>query len=548
MSADIAMPQLGETVTEGTVTRWFKQVGDRVEEDEVLFEVSTDKVDSEVPSPAAGYVAEILVQEGETVDVGEKLAVISDSPPGDGQASGSGEADTGEAADAAEEASSADGAEADGAAGDGADGDGADREAQADRPEPEQEDDAVEVAATAEQAGAAEGEASAEAAASAEAGTAAEASGGEEQDGESPTAASAGGPSPSRVGPDSGQGANGGRLLSPVVRRLIAEHGLDPNEISGTGVGGRITRADVLSVIDAKGGGTATAAPPAPSPSLDTGQAADEQARETRREPEPEAKEERRAEETPSPAAGDGSAPAERDEVVPFSKIRRRTAEHMRRSLDTSTHAYVVMEVDFEAVDRVRLASRERFKAEEGVSLTYLPFVARAVVDAIRDFPHVNASVGEDELVVHHYVNLGIAVDLSFEGLIVPVVHDADGKRLRLLAREMADLATRARSKKLGADDISGGTFTITNPGGHGTLLTAPIINQPQVAILSTDGVKPKPVAVALPGGGHGVAVHPAGNLALGFDHRAYDGAYAAAFLARVRDVLETRDWSQELA
>ena len=160
----------------------------------------------------------------------------------------------------------------------------------------------------------------------------------------------------------------------------------------------------------------------------------------------------------------------------------------------------------------------------------------------------MNASVGEEELTVHRYVNLGIAVDLSFEGLIVPVVHDAEGKRLRVLAKDIADVASRARSKKLGADDISGGTFTITNAGGYGTFITGPIISQPQVAILSTDGVKPRPVAVPLPGGGYGIAVHPVGNLAISFDHRAVDGAYAAAFLARVKEILETRDWSQELA
>ncbi|MDP9387418.1 MAG: 2-oxo acid dehydrogenase subunit E2, partial [Actinomycetota bacterium] len=256
----------------------------------------------------------------------------------------------------------------------------------------------------------------------------------------------------------------------------------------------------------------------------------------------------------PAPAAGNGAARAEPaparsgdDEVVRFSNIRRRTAEHMRRSLDTSAHTLVVIEVDYDAVDRARLPERERFKAEEGFSLTYLPFVARAVVDAIRDFPHVNASVGDDELIVHHAVNLGIAVDLNHEGLIVPVVHDAGDKRLRALARDMADLAARARARRLGADDISGGTFTITNPGSSGTLLTFPIINQPQVAILSTDGVRPKPVAVSLPGGGYGVAVHPVGNIAIAFDHRAFDGAYASAFLARLRDLLETRDWSQEL-
>jgi len=220
----------------------------------------------------------------------------------------------------------------------------------------------------------------------------------------------------------------------------------------------------------------------------------------------------------------------------------------MVRSLATSAHTLVVTEVDYENVEKVRAKRKEEFKAQEGVSLSYLPFIARAVVDAIREFPHANASVGDNELVQHNYVNLGIAVDLNFEGLIVPVVQDADTKRLRALAHEVADLANRARSKKLGADDISGGTFTITNAGGYGTFITGPIINQPQVAILSTDGVKPKPVAVPLEDGTYAIAVHHVGNLALSWDHRAFDGAYAAAFLAAIRETLETRDWEIELA
>jgi 2-oxoglutarate dehydrogenase E2 component (dihydrolipoamide succinyltransferase) len=219
----------------------------------------------------------------------------------------------------------------------------------------------------------------------------------------------------------------------------------------------------------------------------------------------------------------------------------------MTRSLATSAHVLTAIEVDYHAVDRVRRAAREEFKAKEGVSLTYLPFVARAVIDAVADFPHVNASVGEDQLIIHRRVHLGIAVDIGFAGLIVPVVRDADSKRLRALAREGADLARRARSRELTADDISGGTFTITNPGPFGTFLTAPIINQPQVAILSTDGVKKRPVAVELPDGADAVVVHPVGNLALSFDHRAFDGAYAAAFLARCKEILETRNWAEEL-
>ena len=521
--ADITMPQLGETVTEGTITRWAKQVGDRVEEDEVLFEVSTDKVDSEVPSPAAGVLAEILVQEGETADVGARLAVISDSVPEAGESAGP-ESSEDSAPAAAPEGEAEDSAPA----GD----DGADTSARADAAEPSP-DPAADVEA-------AEPE-------STERVASGSAPPGSKMPGEGPTVANGDGPAagaavkggqagaPSRAQPPAEGGAaeeggaGQGRVLSPVVRRLLNEHGLAPEEVPATGAGGRITRADVLAVVDSRSAGgparpsTAVAATAGPATTIEAG--------------------------ANGPVAESASAPvSERDETVPFSNIRRRTAEHMRRSLDTSAHTLVVIEVDYDGVEKARLPARARFKEQEGVSLSYLPFVARAVVDAIHDFPFVNASMGEKGLIVHHYVNLGIAVDLSHEGLIVPVVHAADDKRLRALAREIADLAGRARSKKLGADDISGGTFTITNPGGYGTLLTAPIINQPQVAILSTDGVKPKPAAVALPGGGYGVAVHPVGNIAISFDHRAMDGAYASAFLARLREILETRDWSQELA
>ena len=233
---------------------------------------------------------------------------------------------------------------------------------------------------------------------------------------------------------------------------------------------------------------------------------------------------------------------------MPFTNIRRRTAEHMVRSKATSAHALVVIEVDYANVDRVRQGEKASFKEEEGVALTYLPFVSRAVVDAIREFPIVNSSVGEGELVIHHEVNLGYAVDLSFEGLMVPVVQGADGKRMRALAREVADLADRARRKKLGPDDIAGGTFTITNVGSYGTLMTFPIVNQPQVGILSTDGVRKRPVVVELPDGSDAIVIHPVGNLALSWDHRAFDGAYAAAFMAKVKEILETRDWAAELS
>ncbi|MDE0801937.1 MAG: dihydrolipoamide acetyltransferase family protein [Acidimicrobiales bacterium] len=311
--------------------------------------------------------------------------------------------------------------------------------------------------------------------------------------------------------------------MSPVVRKLVNENDLDVDAIAGTGPGGRITRDDVLDAIDA---GSAAKQAPAASDGA----------------PAPAASSASKSAPTPTPRAG------ERDTAVPNTRIRKATAEHMRRSVDTSAHVYASIEVDFEAVDRVRRAQKEDFKADEGFSLTYLPFVARAVVDAIREYPEVNASFGADELIIHNYVNLGIAVDLDFKGLLVPVIADADGMRLRAIARSVSDLAARTRSKKLSPDELSGGTFTITNPGPFGTTMTMPIINQPQVAILSTDGVKRRPVVVEASDGSEAIGIHPLGNLTLTWDHRAFDGAYAAAFLKRTKDLLETMDWDQELS
>jgi pyruvate dehydrogenase E2 component (dihydrolipoamide acetyltransferase) len=494
--ADITMPQLGETVTEGTITKWLKNVGDRIEEDEVIYEVSTDKVDSEVPSPVSGYLTEIKVPEGETVEVGAVLAVVSDAP-GDG-------------ATAPAPAAAA-----------------------APAPAPVEEEEQAAPAAETQPEAQPETQPEPEAAGR----------GGDPE----PTAGSdvpSDAAAPNAVASTNGDGggAGAGKLLSPVVRRLIAEHNLDPNQIKGTGTGARITRADVLAIIEG----------PQPAPATRSGE-------DSLRIPEPipsKAPAAASAAPTRAPAPAPAAAPhvavapraGDRDEVVAFSNIRKRTAEHMVRSLATSAHTLIVIDVDYQNVDKVREKIKDEFRAEEGVGLNYLPFISRAVVDAIREFPHVNATVGDNELIVHHDVNLGIAVDMNFQGLIVPVIQSADGKRLRVLAREIADLASRARARKLGADDIAGGTFTITNAGPFGTLITGPIINQPQVAIVATDGIKPRPVAIPLPDGSYGIAVHPVGNLCLSFDHRAYDGAYASAFLAKVREILETRDWSTEVS
>lgn len=483
------MPQLGETVTEGTITRWAKQVGDTVAEDEVLFEVSTDKVDSEVPSPVSGVVSEILVPEGDTVDVGTRLAVISD----------------GTAAPAAPAAESGSQPEA---------------EATPEPPAAEAAPASASAAPAADVAAAPANGSPGNGAVGAPVAPARTAQPAPEPDAPAPVQqqqdASSGGP----------DGPGGGLVLSPVVRRLIAEHDLDPEQISGTGAGGRITRSDVLAVIDRRNGGTTPA--PAPAPAARTAAAASGPA--------------------PAPVpAGEPIQATERDIVVPFTNIRRRTAEHMVRSKHTSAHTMVATEVDYAGVEKVRSAAKDQFRQSEGFGLTYLPFVTRAVVDAIEDFPHVNSSVGEDALIVHRDRNIGIAVDLDFEGLLVPVIHQADTKRLRALARDISGLAAKARAKRLTMDDISGGTFTVTNAGPFGTFITVPLINQPQVAILSTDGVKKRPVVVELPDGSDGIAIHPVGNLVMSWDHRAFDGAYAAAFLRAIKEIIETRDWSAEL-
>jgi pyruvate dehydrogenase E2 component (dihydrolipoamide acetyltransferase) len=299
-------------------------------------------------------------------------------------------------------------------------------------------------------------------------------------------------------------------FLSPVVRRLVADHALDPAEIQGTGADGRVTRADVMAAIAARAAAPAAAPSPAPPP----------------------------------------AAPATTvtgDRVVPMTPMRTRIAEHMVASVATSPHGFCSVVVDFEAVDRVRRGASERWRRDEGFGLTYLPFVARAVVDALRDCRELNASVVDDGLLLHRSVHLGIAVDLEQEGLVVPVVRDADVKRLRGIARDAAALADRARSRQLVPDDVIGGTITITNPGAFGTVLSVPIINQPQVAIVVTDRVRKAPAVVATSDGGEGIAVRAVATIGVSFDLRAVGIASAAAFLDRVRDILEQRDWSIEL-
>jgi 2-oxoglutarate dehydrogenase E2 component (dihydrolipoamide succinyltransferase) len=463
--AEITLPQLGETVTEGTITRWFKKVGDTIAADEPLFEVSTDKVDTEVPSPIAGVLTEIRVAEGETVAVGTVIAVVG----------GAGAAPA---------------------------------------PAPVATPAPAPVAAPAP----------------------------------APVAAPAPAPAPAPVAtpaPIPAPVAQSNKLLSPVVRRLVNDHGINIDALQGTGPGGRITREDVLDYIDRNGLAAQAAAPaPAPDPA-----------------PAPIASPTPAPVAAPAPIPVVASAPApaaapapravtaqsDREQVIPLSKIRRLTGAHMVMSLETSPHSFTVVEVDYANVDKTRSSIKESWKTSEGFSLTYLPFISRAVVDALAEFPHLNASIEGDNLIVHSYVDLGIAVDLDYAGLLVPVVRSADAKRLRAIAREIHDLASRARGRKLSPDEINGGTFTLSNNGSAGALIAMPIINQPQVAILSTDAIVRKPVVVAMPDGSESIAIHPMGHLSMSWDHRAFDGAYAGRFLSRVKHILETQDWSAEL-
>jgi pyruvate dehydrogenase E2 component (dihydrolipoamide acetyltransferase) len=410
---DVIMPQLGETVAEGTVTRWYKKVGDAVKADEALFDVETDKVSTEIPAPVNGVLAEIVVEEGATAKVGARLAVI--------------------------------------------------REANAGAPA---QSPTVRSAAAVEKA---------------------------------PVAAA-----PQQIpGSQRLPREQSSERLSPVVRKLCAEHALDPQQIPGTGRDGRITREDVLEYMATR------AAAPAARPEL--------------------------------PAAPAGTAG-----IVTLNNVRRRTAEHMAKSWTTVPHVMQAVEADFHRIVDARRKFGDPWKQREGYALTYLPFIARAVSVALAKFPNLNATFDGTQLTLHRRINLGIAVDLNFEGLVVAVVKDVPSKSLPQLAREINDLATRARAGRLKPDELTEATYTITNNGAFGTLFTAPIINAPQVAILSTDAIRKKPVVIESPDG-DSIAIRPVGMLAQSFDHRAVDGAYAAAFLQEVKSVIESRDWTQAL-
>jgi 2-oxoglutarate dehydrogenase dihydrolipoamide succinyltransferase (E2 component) len=449
---DVVMPQMGVSVSEGTITKWLKQVGDTVEPDESLLEISTDKVDTEVPSPGGGVLQEIVVQEGETVAVGTRLATIA--PDGAAVAAPAGpEATAAPAAPPAEPPAAA-----------------APSEPPARTPEP--------------------------------------------------------------APPGDGAG-NGKTFVSPVVAKIASEHGVDPAQVAGTGRGGRVTKKDILAFIEAGPSVPAeaeaeVAAPPAEIP---VAPAAPAPATAPPAAPEPA---------RPVPAAEPAAALQPGETVEPVTAMRRGIAEHMRRSLDTAAHVTSAIEVDMSQVVAIRAKLKPEFESSYGVKLTYLAFVARAVVDTLRDYPWINGELRGEQIVTRNYVNLGFAVELADgKGLIVPVVKNAEGLNLLGLARAVVDVAQRARDKKLLPDDVQGGTFTITNPGGYGTFHGTPIISRPQAAILGTYAVVKRPWVVQDELGQDVIAVRPIMNLTLTYDHRLVDGALAGRFLRDLRRRLE---------
>ncbi len=480
--SDIVMPQLGESVTEGTITRWFKSVGDEVTEDEPLFEVSTDKVDTEVPAPSSGTLSEILAEEGDVVEVGEVLARLGGAAP---------------AAEPAPAAATA---------------------PEPPAPEPPAPEQPAEPAPAPTPPPAPAAPAPAAPAPAAPVAASAPA----------PAAPAPAAPAEPAAAP-AAESTTGGKLLSPLVRKLVTDNNLDPESISGTGVGGRVTRQDVLRAIDARGG-----AAPAPVEATEAGEVSAAPVIAAPQRPQV------AAPQVPPMTPGAG------DRVEQLNRIRKVTGDAMLSSRATSPHVITAVQVDYSAVERVRLPRRAEFKAETGYSLTYLPFITRAVVDALREYPHMNSSMGDGEVVLHNDVHMAIAVDLNYEGLLAPVIRDAHSKRLRAIADEITDLAYRARNRQLVPDELAGGTFTLSNSGAFGSFFVAPIINQPQVAILSTDAVNRTPVVVSDQYGNESIAIHPVGNLTLSWDHRAFDGAYAAAFMSKVKEIMETRDWAAE--
>ncbi len=461
---DVVMPQMGVSVSEGTITRWMKQVGEHIEADETIVEISTDKVDTEVPSPASGVVREILANDGDTVPVNTRIAVIAVG----------------------------------------------DADAAADTAPPATTDNAEETPATPET---------------------------------SQTMSSQPAPEPHAANGSNGaedDDDSGRTFISPVVARMLAEHRLDPNQIPGTGRGGRVTKKDVQAFIDAGGAQAEPVihdvphfAPPAEEPVI------------SQPAPPPAAP-------APPPPAAPAPAPATQqtlvasggdEELYQFSTIRKVIARHMRHSLDTAAHVTTVIEVDMTGVVNLRKKWKPEYQKRYGVNLTYIPFIARATIDAIGSWPWVNAGVQGETALIKKYVNLGMAVAVDdAKGLMVPVIHHAEEMNLVGLSRAVIEMAEKARTKTLSPDEMAGGSFTITNPGVFGALMGTPIIPEGQVAILDVEAIVKRPVVVSDRHGNDSIAIRHMMFLCLSYDHRLVDGAYAAQFMAQIKASLESWD------
>jgi pyruvate dehydrogenase E2 component (dihydrolipoyllysine-residue acetyltransferase) len=564
MSVSVSMPQLGESVTEGTVTRWLKKEGERVEVDEPLLEVSTDKVDTEIPSPASGILRGIAVDEDETVAVGAQLATIDDGASGD-------------AAPAADDSASAEPAEAEPA------------QAQAAQAQPQAaQPQAAQSQAAQSQAASAPAEAAQPDTASPDGW-----SSGNAQPNYAPPAASSPAPAqgftappapstpayapppaygqpspaapaasvpapgrpapeesaapsaaPSQAGAPAAESAPGGGdvpYVTPLVRKLAAEHAVDLENVNGTGVGGRIRKQDVIEAARAQREAQQAqqAEAPAPAPQVEEPQ----EAAVAQPAPAPPAAPTTRAPSASRPAAAVSGL---RGTTQRMSRPRQVIAQRMVESLHVSAQLTTVVEADVTAIARLRAAAKQDFEAREGVKLNFLPFFALAAVEALKVHPQLNAVIDGDQVTYHDAEHLGIAVDTE-RGLMVPVIHSAGDLNIGGLARKISDLADRTRSGKVGPDELAGGTFTLTNTGSRGALFDTPIINQPQVAILGTGAVVKRPVVVTDPALGEVIAVRSMVYLALTYDHRLVDGADAARFLATVKNRLEEGAFEAEL-
>jgi len=484
MSTEVVMPQMGESIAEGTITKWLKQVGDRVERDEPLFEISTDKVDAEIPSPAAGTLTEIRFKEGDTVEINTTVAVL------------------------------------DGGATSGAAPAAAATETPAKEAQPEQKQTEV----TAAKAQSAETQPASEAAPAAKT----EAPQPKSEPAPAPAAAVAQ-PKPAaprketaaQTAPPSGNGGGAAATAeelrrtksSPLVRKIAQEHGVDIANLEGTGMSGRVTKNDILSFIESGAPAAAPARTAQASPAMQ------------------------------APAAAPSLKPAEGDRVEQMTVMRKKIAEHMVVSRRTSAHVTTVYEIDMTRIAKLREQHKDSFAEKTGTKLSFMPFIFQAVNNGLRKFPIFNAQVSGDQIIYKRDINLGMAVALDW-GLIVPVIKRADDLSISGLARAANDLAERARAKQLKPDEVGGGTFTITNPGVFGGLFGTPIINQPQLAILGVGKIEKRAKVLTTPEGEDYIAIRWLAYFALSFDHRVIDGADAERFLAYVKEQLEAGEFS----